>query len=359
MNIVLVLILVFCCVGKCALGQGQFDRMNSQHGQLAVPIFVYEQTNSSPIKVVGFGSGMLYGVPATTNVHETRKWISVVTAKHILTNGATGRAAAGILVKIDMRQNAEPRYVQIPLRHDSLKNYWVSPSGLDLCLIPIPPQTIKGSPSIMLQERQIATYETHKTLRLDPGLVVEAISIQPEYLDPIDIANPRNVPTIRYGNISRIGFTDLPDGTVHTRPHVIDMHAGPGNSGAAVIVYVPCNLQGTAPGVETCKYMFLGVVMGFRPEQGSYVPYDATVTNRARNLTLNLVSTENATTNAVALSVKTIANPDLAHVVPAHELAELRESDEFARARDQMWLSRKQYRVHTHEVLLPTEQSRR
>lgn len=330
-------------------GQGMFERLNSQHSDLAAPILLYEQTGTNPMAIVGFASGSIYGVPVATN--QSSKWISVVTARHALQNGSTGRPITGMLVKINMQSYGDARYLQVPLKHDPPRNYWVSPSGLDLCVIPVPPESVQGAQLVMFNEGQIVSPETHQKWQLDPGLIVEAISIQPEYLDPIDFSTPRNLPTVRIGHLSRVGFLKLPNGQWHIRPHVIDMHSGPGNSGASVVLHVPTNKEGTAPGTDVCQYMFLGIVMGFKEEIGSYIPYEALVTNRVKETQLNLVTADGGVSNNVAIAIKTVANPNLTYVVPVHELALLRDSEEYKTAVAIMGSNKQNYRMFAN---LPT-----
>ncbi|MBN2704620.1 MAG: hypothetical protein JXR23_10465 [Pontiellaceae bacterium] len=343
-KITIMFVVLFCNIMRIN-AQGFFERYNSQHADIAIPIFMYEETPSEPMKISGFATGSIYGVPITTNTQEKAQWLSVVTAKHVLINKSSSSPVSGLIVKIGMSQEQQPRYLKIPLKHSSPQNYWTSPSGLDICVIPIPPESIANSKTTTLRESQIATPEVHKNIHLEPGLLVEAISIQPEYLDTIDYIIPQNIPTVRFGHLSRVGFMDLPNGNTYCRSHVIDMHSGPGNSGATVIIHIPTNIEGNEPGKELCKYMFLGIIMGYKEEKGSYIEYDAEITNRVKETSLTLVSSTSSSTNTVALSVKTMANPDLTYVVPVYELANIRNSDTFQAALIEMAKNRKEYAI--------------
>jgi hypothetical protein len=164
--------------------------------------------------------------------------------------------------------------------------------------------------------------------------------MQFEYEDPIDYAMPETIPTARFGHLSRLGFYDLGNGKFNVRPHVIDLHSSPGNSGATVLVWVPRKDQ------QISEPMFLGIVRGFNEEQGSYVPYEAPVTNSSVHQTsINLVSEQNGTANQVAVALKTIANPNLTFIIPVHELVRLKDSKEFIIAANLMLANHQAFEV--------------
>ena len=221
--------------------------------------------------------------------------------------------------------------MKIPLKNDYPKNYWESPSGLDLVAIPIPASLIQGFANVSFQESQIVTPQSCTEKDIAAGMMVEMFCMQLEYQDPIDFAMPETMPTTRFGHLSRLGFYDLGNGKYYVRQHVVDLHSSPGNSGAIVLVWVPRKDQSVS------EQMFLGIVQGFKDEQGAYVPYDAPVTNTStRQTSMNLVSEQNGNTNQVALALKTIANPNLTYIIPVHELVGLKDSKEFQIAASMM-----------------------
>jgi hypothetical protein len=230
----------------------------------------------------------------------------------------------GLLVKISMPHGSKPKYLKIPLKHDFPRSYWESPSRLDLVAIPIQANLIQGHENATFAESQIVTPQNAVEEDISAGMLVEMFCMQFEYEDPIDYAMPETIPTTRYGHLSRLGFYDLGNGKYNIRPHVIDLQSSPGNSGATVLVWVPKKDQSTS------NPMFLGIVQGFNDERGSYVPYDAPVTNsQVHHTSINLVSEQSGVTNEVAVSLKTIADPNLTFIIPVHELVELINSRDF------------------------------
>jgi len=275
------------------------------------------------MKIEGFGSGTLFYAPINTNGQAI---VCLVTAKHCLSNLHTGKMLDGLLIKINMPHGSKPKYMKVPLKSDSPKNYWESPSGLDLVAIPIPTGLISGNENKTFQESQLVTPQNSTEKDISAGLLVEMCCMQLEYQDAIDFAMPETIPTARFGHLSRLGFYDLGQGKSSIRSHVIDLHSSPGNSGSTVVVIVP------AKGADhtTSENMFLGIVQGFKDEQGSYVPYEAPLTNASTHKTsINLVSEQSGNTNQVAVTLKTIANPNLTYVIPVHELIGLKDSNEF------------------------------
>jgi hypothetical protein len=127
------------------------------------------------------------------------------------------------------------------------------------------------------------------------------------------------------GHLSRLGFFQDSTGS-QIRPHVIDVHGSPGNSGAAVIVFVPRQDNTVA------DPMFLRIVGNFREEVGSYTPYQIQITNAMGYAPgLELVSAQDIT-NRIGIAVKTKANPSLTDIIPVQELVGLRDSKEFQSA---------------------------
>jgi len=313
--------------------QSLYERFPDQAEKCPVFLFGY----SGNMKIEGFGSGSLFNAPISTNGQSV---VCLVTAKHCLTNLQTGKMFDGLLVKISMPHGSMPKYVRIPLKNDPKKNYWESPSGLDLVAIPIPAGLIPGNQNATFQESQIVTPQNSEDKRITAGLLVEMFCIQFEYQDPIDYAMPEIIPTTRFGHLSRLGFYNLGNGRFEIRPHVVDLHSSPGNSGATVMICVPHSDQ------TVVEYMFLGIVQGFKDEQGAYVPYEAPLTNSSVHRTsINLVSEQNGTTNQVAIALKTIANPNLTYIIPVYELIGLKDSKDFLVATGMMLANPQAYEV--------------
>jgi hypothetical protein len=165
----------------------------------------------------------LAGLPEVKRQIEAAARVKEITAKHCLSNKETGKLFDGLLMKMGMPNGAKPRYVKIPLKHDDPKNYWTSPSGLDLAAIPLPSGLLAGSDGATFKEDQIVTPQNTTALNIVPGLIVEMVCVQPEYEDPIDFAMPETLPTTRYGHLSRLGFIQFENQTF-IRPHVVDIH---------------------------------------------------------------------------------------------------------------------------------------
>jgi hypothetical protein len=96
--------------------------------------------------------------------------------------------------------------------------------------------------------------------------------------------------------------------------------------------------------MTTCTPMFLGVVLGFNEEYNSYKEYEAPL--RQHKTTLTLVSEQTGLTNEVALSVKTIANPNLTFVTPVFELVNIRNNREFQEAVLGSWNMESRYETY-------------
>ena len=222
------------------------------------------------LNVEGLGSASLYRTPVTTNTGIT----CVITAKHNLTNKETGQLFDGLLLKINMPHNAKPRYVKVPPNTTVRRIIGLHRAGWILVAIPLPPRVLEGIDFGTFSEDQIVTPTSAEETDVVPGLVVQMFCIQFEYENPIDFMMPETFPTTRYGHLSRLGFYKH-DNDIDVRSHVIDLHSSPGNSGATVEVLVP-----RKDGIVTIP-MFLGIVQGFSEESGSYVPYQAPITNSA------------------------------------------------------------------------------
>ncbi|MGD9873663.1 MAG: hypothetical protein AB7T27_05260 [Kiritimatiellia bacterium] len=313
-------------------GQGLFERFKNRPEATTALVLGYR----GQFEFRGFGSGALYFVPLDTNAQN--RLVAVVTAKHNLADKETGVPFDGLLIKVNAARGRKPLYVKLPLKHDEPRNYWISPSGFDFAVIPLPPQLVSGADVVSFSEDQIVTPENSDDLQITPGLIVQALCMQPEYMDALDFLMPETLPALRIGHLSRLGFYRTPDGARLVRPHVIDMHSSPGNSGATVLVLVP------KPDQSLTQPMFLGIVQGFPEETGSYIPYKAPLTNlTSESTSMLLVSAERAETNQVALTFKTVANPDLTTVIPVHELVGIRASPAFASAAFIMSTNQKLY----------------
>lgn len=204
--------------------------------------------------------------------------------------------------------------------------------------IPLPPDVVNGADVGTFFERQIFTPTYMASNHISTGLVVLSLCLQPEVMESIDFAMPQVFPTLRIGHLSRLGFSVLPSGVPFVRSHVIDLHASPGNSGATVIMMVPKDDQSVS------QPTFLGIVQGFPEESSSYIPYEAPITNSVREVpTLCLVNTSRSETNQIALSFKTIANPNLTYIIPVHELVGLWHSESFMKAILVMLANRPRY----------------
>ncbi len=311
------IILHLLLVAVAAQGQGLFERFPNRPEATSALLLSY----NGEFDIKGFGSGSLYFVPLDTN--DQRRLVCVVTADHNLRDKETGKPFDGLLIKVNASRDNKPIYLKVPLHHTEPRNYWKSPSGLDLAVIPLPNSLISGSDVLTFKEDQILTPNNAKERGVSSGLIVQALCMQPEYMDAIDFVMPETLPTLRIGHLSRPGFYETKEGIHLVRPHVIDMHSSPGNSGATVILLVP------KPDNSETQPMFLGIIQGFKEEKGSYVPYDAMITNRTEPVSMLLVNQLSGDTNQVALAFKTIANPDLTSVIPVHELVNLRTSHDF------------------------------
>jgi hypothetical protein len=171
-------------------------------------------------------------------------------------------------------------------------------------------------------ELQIVTPKSWEKENLRIGSVVQVLCYQWEFLEEADFRSSHTSPIVRFAHLSRTGFTRMPDGTLHVRPHVIDMHSSKGNSGAIAIAYVSQQVGANS------AIMFLGIVQGFIEERGGYEEYRAPI-REASTIPLQLVNNATGATNNVAITIKTIANPNLTLITPVHELTTLRNSSEF------------------------------
>jgi hypothetical protein len=192
--------LLFLLIGVFAFNsksQSLYERFPNRPEQLSVLLFGY----SGNLKIEQFGSASLYNAPISTNGQSI---ICLVTAKHNLSNLHTGKMFDGLLAKISMPHGSKPKYLKIPLKHDSPKSYWESPSGLDLVAIPILANLIQGRQNATFAESQIVTPQNAIENDISAGMLVEMFCMQFEYQDPIDYAMPETIPTTRYGHLSRL-----------------------------------------------------------------------------------------------------------------------------------------------------------
>lgn len=333
-----ILLLAFLFAFNNALfAQAVFERLSENAPKLAILLLGYHNKNDN-LDVVGVGSASLYGVPVSTNPQSPLIGC-IVTAKHNLQNKQTKAMFDGILLKLNMPSTSDPRYLKIPLKHNNPKNYWVSDQDLDLAAIPIPPEMIEGADLITFREDQIVTPNSAHERKITAGLIAQAICIQPDYLAPLDFLIPEVIPIVRIGHLSRIGFYEHQKGTNTIRPHVVDIHSSPGNSGATVVLYVPVeNELKSTP-------MFLGIIQGFKEEQDAYVPYQAPITNVGTETSLTLLSASKRTKTKVAIALKTLANPNLSYVIPVYELSTLRNATTFQEAVNFMGNNKNLYEI--------------
>jgi hypothetical protein len=313
--------------------QSLYERFPNKPEEAAVVLIAY---NGNLVQQE-VGSGTIYLVPTTTNIINGIRIYCLVTAYHMLRDPKTLIPYDGLVAKINMPIGSSPRYVKIPLKNDPPRNYWTSPSGYDLAVVPLPARLFDGAAIMTFSEDEIVTPSTATNLDISAGLLVEMFCIQFEYLDKSDYLTPQNSPVLRVGHLSRLGFSTSTDGTTFIRPHVIDIHSSFGNSGAPVLVEVP------AKDLSVCRPFFLGVVKGFNDEMGAYVPYDAPLTNEEAALTL--VGKKTGTTNQVAITIRTVANPNLTYVTPVHELFGLRDSPDFQAVLNQAALNQESYEI--------------
>ena len=312
-------------------GQSLFERFPNKPEKQTALLLAY----TGNLNVCALGSGTLYMVPM--NASNQGAYVCLVTAFHMLHDPKTLAPYDGILAKINMPAGSKPRYIKIPLKNDAPRNYWTSPSGYDLAVIPLPPHTIDGADFATSAEGDIVTPSNSIAFDISPGLITQMLCVQFEYLDHSDFLKPQTFPSMRMGHLARLGFYEEPDGTFAIRPHIIDVHSSPGNSGAAVLINVP------SKDFLTSRSLFLGIVQGFNEEAGGYTPYDAPLKTQGTSITL--VSAQTGITNQVAVAIKTIANPNLTFVTPVYELVGLRDSKEFQTALLQLLLNINKYEV--------------
>ena len=99
----------------------------------------------------------------------------------------TTNLLSGLLVKLNMPPSSKrARYLQFPLRGGTARDFWLSEEGLDLAVIPIPPETIGGTQQTRFEEYQILSLERAKDEKIRPGAIVAAICMQPEYTAPLE-----------------------------------------------------------------------------------------------------------------------------------------------------------------------------
>lgn len=320
-----------CFIYVCqSNAQSIFERFPDRPERTTVLLLGY----NGNLNVGGFGSASIFLTRFSTNTGV----FTLVTAKHNLADKKTGKMFDGLLVKMNMPHGANPRYVKIPLQNDFPQNYWTSPIGLDVAVVPLPNKAVEGADFASFSEDQIVTPDNIAELDITPGLIVEMTCVQPEYEDQIDFLMPETLPTTRYGHLSRLGFYKVGDKSF-VRQHVVDIHSSPGNSGATVEVLVPHkDMTVSVP-------MFLGIVQGFNEEADSYVPYQATVTNSFHETSITLVNQQNGNTNQIALALKTVANPSLSFVMPVNELVSIKNSTNFMYAAGMMLQNQNAYEI--------------
>ncbi len=132
-----VLVLTLCCP---LYGQSLYERFPVKPEEGTALIIAYRGNYN----IQALGSGSIYSAPITTNTASLQV-PCLVTAYHMLHDPKTLVPYDGLLVKINMPSGSKPRYLKIPLKNDSPRNYWVSPAGYDLVAIPFPGNFLNGA----------------------------------------------------------------------------------------------------------------------------------------------------------------------------------------------------------------------
>ena len=306
-----------------------------------VHVFGVEQKGQE-LRFVSAGTAATFVVPSDDK-DEFRGWMSIVTARHNLMK--PDRKTYYDLVAIKMRPIADTNracFILAPLITTPKKNFWESPTGLDLAVLPFPPELVQSAAFASFKESNILTPEIAEQYGVGPGLLTYSACHQPGYIMDLDLMLPVAEPIVRIGHLSRLGWQKLPNGKRLTRPHVLDAHTSPGNSGATVVLNVIQEDQ------KVRRSYLLGVIQGYLEEEGSYETYEAPVKVPTGGITLT--ASDNST-NTVAMAVKTKANPDLTNVIPVHELVGLRNRPEWRNVLKPMMMIREKYRVSKGPVI--------
>lgn len=322
--------------GLAAHGQSLFEKW--PYGSEITVHILGCQVRSNGFVVTSSGTGATYLVP-NSDTNENSGWLSIATVRHNIIPPENVPRPDFLLVKMTPKiPTNRSVYVRIPLCTNATPNYWASEKGLDFAVIPLPPETGEKCSFPSFKESQVLTPTIVQSNGVAPGLLVSTTCHQPEYFEPLDLVIPTISPVMRIGHLSRLGWISLPDGTTITRPHVIDLHSSPGNSGATVVLNVITKES------EVRAPFFLGVIQGYMEEQSSYVHYEAPVKVATTEGTV-LTTGDGKETNRVAVAVKTKANPNLTSVTPVDELVGLRKSPKFLQVLATMISIRSQYSV--------------
>lgn len=320
--------------------QGLFERVSLLTGQ-SIHMFGFDPGSKN---FISSGTGALYMVPHSVT-NESVGTPVIVTAKHNLYYPQSTNPLPALLIKLNVPMSEQQsKFLFIPLKHDHPKNYWVSGRGLDLAAIPYPIGSIDISTYPMFHESNILTAERARTSGVQPGLLVSTMCHQPEYFSEIDLFLPTAAPIVRFGHLSKLGWDWISETNWISRSHVIDMHASPGNSGATVTLNVILEDS------RSRRPFFLGIVQGYQEEASSYRSFEAPIKSIDTGA-ITLTSSDNQQTNQVALSIKTLANPDLTSVTPVDELVGIWGRQDFMEAIAVMLLGQSLYQVWTGPIL--------
>lgn len=310
------------CLYKASLAQGLFEKW-PMLTENCVHIFGAEMINGQ-LSLVSAGTGATFIVPSNDK-DEFYGVMSIITARHNLMKDDQRTYHSSVVIKMRSKDTANRAcFIQVPLQTQGQKNFWESPSGLDVAVIPLPPELVGVAQFPSFKESNILTLELAEKHGVSPGLLTYSACHQPGYITQFDLTQPTAQPIIRIGHLSRLGWRRLSDGTVSTRPHVLDAHTSPGNSGATVVINVV---------TDDSKVRFpylLGVIQGYVEEAGSYEAFEAPIKTPDKRITLT--TADNSITNSVAVTIKTKANPDLTNVIPVNEAVGLRNRQEWTRA---------------------------
>jgi hypothetical protein len=333
MKLALSIFLCFLAVSSC-LAQSIFERIPIPAGQ-SIHLFGFDPSIG---RLLSSGTGALYMVPHSPT-NEKYGTPVIVTAKHNLFYPDSTNPLPALLVKLNVPlAERRAKYLEIPLKHDSPRNYWLSPKGLDLALVPYPIGLIDINHYPMFLESNVLSPERARTNGVAPGLIVFTLCHQPEYFSEIDFFLPTSDPIVRFGHLARLGWDWISETNWITRSHVIDMHASPGNSGATVCLNVVLDNQ------KVCRPFFLGIVQGYQEEASSYKPFEAPI-KPLNTSAIVLTADDGTSTNQVALTIKTPANPDLTSVTPVDELIGLWDSLDFKTSIAVMMLKSSEYKI--------------
>lgn len=333
-----------------ACAQYLYHRINESAYRTTVALLGCESVSTNDAWRT-FGTAAIYRLshPSDTNVG----YLAFVTAKHnfFYIHDAKTNLLDAIYLKLNFPASAKTaRYLRIPIKkavpqaasiktsagtfqlpvHQGavVQNVWFSERN-DLAVIPIFPQLLDGADYTRCSEDQIVTPQNYKDNGILPGCVSIAAVLQLRYFDDKDLRVPETIPMFRSGHLARLGHYSLSDTNSFSRDHVVDLHSSHGNSGGLVFTISEKN-----------QFMLLGVVHGFLEDLDAYRKYEASITNRT---SVTLVNQQKQTTNSLAITYVTEANPNLTLVTPVDELIGLTRSVSFQQVINGMLRSAGEY----------------